>query len=73
MPFHSMLANARPRGFSQTSAGLALGVSRATISSWERGQYAPSVVQVVRLWDIYGTTGEARAEMLTVAAAEWAK
>ena len=63
-PFHRLLADARPRTILQPDAARAAGVSRGTLSLWERGQLVPSVAEVVALWELYGTPEPARADML---------
>jgi predicted XRE-type DNA-binding protein len=70
MPFHRQLANARPRTVSQTAAARAVGVSRGSMSKWERGLADIPTSKLVALWDHYGTTAEARAAMLSAAVAE---
>lgn len=66
--FHQLLYDARPRSITQREAAAHLGVSRATLHAWEAGRCAPTVRQVVTLWEFYGTTGDVRAAMLTAAA-----
>lgn len=70
MSFHELLQNARPRKVTQSQAAELAGVSRGTLSAWERGLLSPTVRQVTALWEVYGTPLDARCEMLSEAVRE---
>lgn len=54
------LVLARTRAdLSQTAAAIAVGVSRPTISKWERGLSEPEALDLTRLADAYGVTLDA--------------
>lgn len=42
------------RNMTQEKAGKAIGVTKETISNWERGITAPTVPQLLKLCEVYG-------------------
>lgn len=59
-PFHEVLTDARPRSITQVQAARVCGVSRAALSSWERGLSTPSARSLARLLDYYAIPAEVR-------------
>ncbi len=44
------------KGLTQEEAAEALGISRQTISNWERGRSYPDILSVIRMSDLYGVS-----------------
>lgn len=44
------------KGLTQEAAAEGLGVSRQTISNWERGRSYPDILSVIRMSDLYGVS-----------------
>ncbi|MDO4170808.1 MAG: helix-turn-helix transcriptional regulator [Lachnospiraceae bacterium] len=42
------------KGMTQQQSGDAMGVTRETISNWERGITAPTAPQLMKLCELYG-------------------
>ena len=51
-------------GLSQDGAAKVAGVSRQTISNWERGKSPPPIDAVITLLDRYGVPNDARRGLL---------
>ncbi len=44
------------KGYTQKEAGEAIGVTRDTVSNWERGRSFPNVNQLKRIENVYGVS-----------------
>lgn len=58
--FARMLAAARPEGMAQAEAARRVGVTRESLSLWERGARVPPSRVLARLLRVYGVGPEVR-------------
>lgn len=62
--FSSRLANLRPRELLQGEAARSVGVTRTTLSKWERGVCVPPADDLVKLLNLYRVNDADRLSLL---------
>jgi len=62
--FSARLANLRPRELKQEDAARKAGVTRPTLSKWERGVCVPPADDLVKLLNAYGVSDVDRLALL---------
>jgi transcriptional regulator with XRE-family HTH domain len=62
--FSTRLADLRPRALLQGDAAKAVGVTRTTLSKWERGICVPPTDDLVKLLNLYNASDADRLALL---------